>query len=402
MTGKGDGDETGGSNEPPVSVPPEHPDDHALDADVVLVNEDRLHRLVRRLEPDPPVALAVDLLHRRRRAVHHRDHHLAVVGVLPLVDDHEVAVADVGVDHRLPLHLEHVMAPRLAEERLRHGERLAGRDGLDRHTGGDGAEHGQLNRARVRLGREDLDRAALVVAALDVPLPLEVAQVFVNRRERVIVELVGDLLEARRVAVGLGVAAEVVQDLALTLGERHWTLERGGPEAPDTRPEQPPNHVSRTAAEVQGFSTWSPPVGVLGELVMQAYRRAASLAGRRDELARLAGSAAVPPSFEDALRRQSVAVIAEVKRRSPSKGEINPGLSADDQSVAYADGGAAALSILTEPERFGGSPEDLVAAAGAVRIPILKKDFHVDPVQILEARALGAAAVLVIARALAP
>jgi len=153
---------------------------------------------------------------------------------------------------------------------------------------------------------------------------------------------------------------------------------------------------------VHVFSTWSRPGGVLGELVEQAHRRAAALADRRHELARLAGSTATPPSFSDALRRDRIAVIAEVKRRSPSKGEINPGLSAVDQSTAYADGGAAALSILTEPERFGGSPEDLAAAAAAVRIPILKKDFHVDPLQMIEARALGASAALVIARALPP
>jgi indole-3-glycerol phosphate synthase len=153
---------------------------------------------------------------------------------------------------------------------------------------------------------------------------------------------------------------------------------------------------------VQGFSTWSPPAGVLGELVARARVRAAALEGRRDELARTAGSAPTPPPFATALVRTTVAVIAEVKRRSPSKGAINPGLSAVDQSLAYELGGAAALSILTEPERFGGAPEDLQAAVGAVRIPALKKDFHVDVAQMVEARALGASAALVIARALPP
>jgi indole-3-glycerol phosphate synthase len=84
-----------------------------------------------------------------------------------------------------------------------------------------------------------------------------------------------------------------------------------------------------------------------------------------------------------------VAVIAEVKRRSPSKGDIAPGLSAAERAAAYAAGGAVALSILTEPSRFGGSDADLRTARLATRIPLLKKDFHVAPVQVLEARALG-------------
>jgi len=103
-----------------------------------------------------------------------------------------------------------------------------------------------------------------------------------------------------------------------------------------------------------------------------------------------------------ALRGEVVAVVAEVKRRSPSKGDINPGISAREQAVAYAAGGAAALSILTEPDHFGGSAVDLQDARDAVSLPLLKKDFHVRDVQLLEARALGASAVLLIARALDP
>ena len=95
-------------------------------------------------------------------------------------------------------------------------------------------------------------------------------------------------------------------------------------------------------------------------------------------------------------------VVAEVKRSSPSRGVINRDLDLESQVVAYEAGGAAAISILTEPTRFGGSNEDLSRARGAVRIPLLKKDFHVEAVQILEARALGASAALVIARAVSP
>ena len=102
------------------------------------------------------------------------------------------------------------------------------------------------------------------------------------------------------------------------------------------------------------------------------------------------------------MRRQNVTVIAEVKRSSPSKGSINPDLAIEKQVSAYERGGAAAISILTEPTRFSGSNDDLIAARSSTSLPLLKKDFHVDPLQIVEARALGASAALVIVRAVAP
>ena len=108
------------------------------------------------------------------------------------------------------------------------------------------------------------------------------------------------------------------------------------------------------------------------------------------------------PSFSAALRGQTVAVIAEIKRRSPSKGSINPTIGAAERARAYERGGAAAISVLTEPLHFGGSPEDLAAVKDAVRLPTLKKDFHIDPIQLVEARAMGASAALLIVRALAP
>jgi indole-3-glycerol phosphate synthase len=141
---------------------------------------------------------------------------------------------------------------------------------------------------------------------------------------------------------------------------------------------------------------------VLGGLVAQARARAAVLRGRAAELRDAAAAAPVAPSLAAALIARDVAVIAEVKRRSPSKGDIAPGLSAAEQGAAYARGGAAALSILTEATHFGGSADDLAAARSAVALPLLKKDFHVDPVQLVEARALGASAALLIARAVAP
>ncbi len=116
-------------------------------------------------------------------------------------------------------------------------------------------------------------------------------------------------------------------------------------------------------------------------------------------MARAAGSI---PSLRGALQGQQVGVIAEVKRSSPSRGAINPGLDLAGQVIAYQAGGAAAISVLTEPTRFGGSTDDLVLARKSVALPLLKKDFHVDVSQIFEARALGASAALVIARAVPP
>ena len=151
--------------------------------------------------------------------------------------------------------------------------------------------------------------------------------------------------------------------------------------------------------------TWSPPTGVLGRIVAEAMARVAQL--RADPatsraLERDLARVPTPPSFRDALLCAHVGVIAEVKRRSPSKGEINATLSAADQARAYAAGGAAAISVLTEPEHFAGSLDDLREATCAVEIPVLRKDFLVDEVQLMEARAAGAAAVLLIARALSP
>jgi indole-3-glycerol phosphate synthase len=118
-----------------------------------------------------------------------------------------------------------------------------------------------------------------------------------------------------------------------------------------------------------------------------------------DAIVRMAGAA---PSFKDALTGSRLAVIAELKRRSPSKGTLDDSLSATARTQAYVAAGASALSILTEPARFGGSLSDLREARGAVAVPLLRKDFITDDVQLLEARAFGASAALLIARALAP
>jgi len=123
---------------------------------------------------------------------------------------------------------------------------------------------------------------------------------------------------------------------------------------------------------------------------------------RRSALERACDSATTTPSLREALRRPTVAVLAEVKRRSPSKGTIAEGLDAVEQAEHYARGGAAGVSILTEPAHFGGCTDDLIAVRRAVTLPVLKKDFHVAPIQLLEARALGASAALLIVRAVSP
>jgi indole-3-glycerol phosphate synthase len=148
---------------------------------------------------------------------------------------------------------------------------------------------------------------------------------------------------------------------------------------------------------VQASRTWEPPRGTLGRILEETRRRLPSLEGRRAE-----GDPKQPrPSLRLALRRENVAVIAELKRRSPSKGTLNNALNAG-QSVLFERGGAAAISVLTEPEFFGGSVDDLIAVRATSRLPLLKKDFHIDVSQLLEARLAAASAVLLIVRALSP
>lgn len=153
---------------------------------------------------------------------------------------------------------------------------------------------------------------------------------------------------------------------------------------------------------MQASDRWSPPGGTLGAIVEEAYERARLLGDQSARLTNAMRGAPRPPSLAAALRAGTVGVLAEVKRRSPSRGEIAPALDPVAQARAYRDGDAAGVSILTEPRHFGGSAEDLAAVRAQIELPILKKDFHVELPQLVEARVLGASAVLLIARALHP
>src|SRR5258705_11673425 len=120
----------------------------------------------------------------------------------------------------------------------------------------------------------------------------------------------------------------------------------------------PNSYVSRRSTEAQALSGWKPPTGTLGALTDEARARAATILGRSAELERLVARLEAVPRFGEALRGQNVGIVAEVKRSSPSKGAINRGLDLAKQVAAYESGGAAAISILTEPAHFGGSHHD--------------------------------------------
>jgi indole-3-glycerol phosphate synthase len=134
-----------------------------------------------------------------------------------------------------------------------------------------------------------------------------------------------------------------------------------------------------------------------------AVHRESARADRRDpgRLLAEAGRCAPPRGFAAALKAgPGLAVIAEIKRRSPSKGPLAPDLDSALLAKAYAGAGAACLSVLTDSEFFGGSADDLAEARAAVELPVLRKDFTVSSADVCDARLMGADAVLLIAAAL--
>lgn len=142
-------------------------------------------------------------------------------------------------------------------------------------------------------------------------------------------------------------------------------------------------------------------MSILDRIVETKRAEVAALAARAAELRHAAERAGATRRFTDALRvGDRVAVIAEVKRRSPSAGWIRPDATAAEVARWYESAGASAISVLTDREYFGGTLADLEAVRSGVDVPVLRKDFVLDAVQLWEARAAGADAVLLIVRIL--
>src|SRR6202167_37880 len=135
--------------------------------------------------------------------------------------------------------------------------------------------------------------------------------------------------------------------------------------------------------------------------ILAAHRARAEADGRAlTDLVEQAASTPLPRDFVGALRADGLSCIAEIKRRSPSKGDLDPGLQADLVAKEYVAGGADCLSVLTDVDFFGGSAADLGAARQASGLPVLRKDFTVQEADVADARLMGADAVLLIATAL--
>lgn len=140
--------------------------------------------------------------------------------------------------------------------------------------------------------------------------------------------------------------------------------------------------------------------------ILAAKRAELAITQARVPRAQLERQAAARRDFRDfrgftaALARPGVRIVAEIKRASPSLGLIRPDLDPAALAQAYANGGAAALSILTEPAFFKGSADDLQRARQATSLPVLRKDFIIDPYQVYETVAMGADAMLLIVRIL--
>jgi indole-3-glycerol phosphate synthase len=188
------------------------------------------------------------------------------------------------------------------------------------------------------------------------------------------------------------------------------------------RPERTPQlRVDRGSAACccydRGPNTrYAAPIPAYLEQILAQHRRLAAEVGRDlGELAARAASVAPPRPFLASLSaasgsgasgaaarpdRAGIAVIAEVKRRSPSKGDLAPGLDPAALARDYETGGAACLSVLTDAEFFGGSAADLQAARSACSLPVLRKDFTVVEADLYDARIMGADAVLLIVAAL--
>jgi indole-3-glycerol phosphate synthase len=143
-------------------------------------------------------------------------------------------------------------------------------------------------------------------------------------------------------------------------------------------------------------------VGTYLDRILERHRAVAAAETRSlDDLLADAAQMPSPRGFRAALQAsETVAVISEIKRRSPSKGNLNAELDPALMAKTYEAGGAACLSVLTDEEFFGGSVADLQAARAACSLPVLRKDFTVSPFDVVDARLMGADCVLLIAAAM--
>jgi len=141
--------------------------------------------------------------------------------------------------------------------------------------------------------------------------------------------------------------------------------------------------------------------GLLAEIVQHKKQEVADLHARAAQLEQQAHERkSHPRPFAHALRTQEPAIIAEIKKASPSRGVLQPNFHPAFIAHAYEEGGAACLSVLTDKQYFEGSLHDLEAARAAVSLPVLRKDFIIDRLQVFEAAAHGADAILLIAAVL--
>jgi len=214
----------------------------------------------------------------------------------------------------------------------------------------------------------------------------------VHRSEGGITERLGDLLEAGGIPVLVDETVDIIQDFFLTLREGHRSFSL----------QQDPNknriQDTRTLPETQGSHGGS---GILDRIVQTKQMEVEALLPREEVLRRGAAEAPSTRDLARAIRRgPEVALMAEVKRRSPGAGPIRPDLVPADLARGYERAGAAAISVLTDSEYFGGSLDDLREVRNAVDLPVFRKDFVLHRVQLLEARSAGADGVLLIARIL--
>jgi indole-3-glycerol phosphate synthase len=141
--------------------------------------------------------------------------------------------------------------------------------------------------------------------------------------------------------------------------------------------------------------------------ILERHREVAAADGRSievllDEARAMPAARGFRASLSAGRRGERLGVIAEIKRRSPSKGDLNADLDPRTMAATYERGGAACLSVLTDVEHFGGSVADLQAARAACSLPVIRKDFTVSERDVLDARIMGADCVLLIAAALEP